>query len=246
MSGEVLAVDLGATSIRTAHYDVEGTMLGARTRRRTPYPCHPERLVALIAERARRHGVDRVAVGFPGQVRDGVVIDAANLTRSGGLATDFDPDLVREWTHFALRDELARATGCHTVLENDAAMAALGATTGCGTELVVTLGTGCGLALCRDGQLVPIRDVGNESLRGSASYDEVLGELGRRQGESRWLLNVVSAVSALAEEFAATAVYLAGGNSRRVSPRHFGERADHVFIARDDAALRGAWRASYA
>jgi polyphosphate glucokinase len=246
VSGEVLAVDVGATSIRTGHFDRHGTMIATRTRRRTPYPCHPERLLTLITERASRHAVERVSVGFPGNVHDGVVIEGANLTRPGGLATPFSEDLAAQWAHFPLRDELARTTQCHATVANDASMAALGATHGTGTELVVTLGTGCGLALCRDGELVRVRDVGNEMLRGSASYDEVLGELGRRQGESQWLVHVVAAVSTLAEEFGATTIHLAGGNSRRISPHHFGARAHDVVIAHEDAALRGAWRASYA
>jgi polyphosphate glucokinase len=246
VSGEVLAVDVGATSIRTGHFDRHGTMVAARTRRRTPYPCHPERLITLITERAQRHGVERVSVGFPGEVHDGVVIEGANLTRPGGLATPFNVELAEQWRNFPLRDELATATQCHTTVHNDAAMAALGASHGAGTELVVTLGTGCGLALCRDGELVRVRDVGNEMLKASASYDEVLGEIGRRQGESQWLVHVIAAVSALAEEFEATTIHLAGGNSRRISPHHFGSRSSDVIIAREDVALRGAWRASYA
>jgi polyphosphate glucokinase len=242
---EVLAVDVGATSIRMGRYNENGVMLAARSRRRTPYPCTPERLVTIVAERAARTDATVISLGFPGEVEDGVVLDAANLTRPGGLVTQMDEDLARRWRRFELDSNLEKATGCRVVVDNDAAMAARGTISGHGVELVVTLGTGCGLALARDGELVRVRDVGNEHLRGSATYDEVLGELGRRQGEEQWLVHVVATVNELASEFGATTVHLAGGNARRISPHAFGALAPHVHIARDDAALRGAFLASY-
>jgi polyphosphate glucokinase len=226
-------------------FNENGVMLAARSRRRTPYPCTPERLVAIVAERAGRSDVGVIGLGFPGEVDDGVVMDAANLTRPGGLSTAMDKDLAQQWHGFELDSNLEKATRCRVVVANDAAMAALGTISGTGVELIVTLGTGCGLALARDGALVRVRDVGNELLRGSATYDEILGELGRREGEEQWLQHVVTTVSELATEFGATTIHLAGGNSRRISPHAFGALAPDVHIAPDDAALRGAWRAAY-
>lgn len=241
---ELLAVDLGATSLRTARFDERGEMIGARSRRRTPYPCTPERLVALVAERARRTDVGTVSLGFPGEVVDGVIGDAANLTRPAGLLSPPSAELDRRWRGYELQVELAKATGCETIVLNDAAMAALGAMTGVGTELVITLGAGCGLALAHDGTLVKVRDVGNELLRGSETYDDVLGERGRRGDETAWLQHVVATVDALANEFHADVMHLGGGNARRISPHAFGARAGQIRIARDDVGLRGAFLAA--
>ncbi len=244
-AGDVLAVDVGATSIRLCRFNAAGEMVGARSRRSTPYPCPPEKIVKIVADRVAHSPVDKVGLGFPGEVDHGVVFDAANLTRLGGLDTPFDDEMSARWRQFPLQRRLHEATGCDVVVDNDAAMAALGCAHGRGVELVITLGTGCGLALVVDGALSPVRDVGHEMLKGSATYDDLLGERGRRDNESQWFVHVVSAVTALASEFAATSIHLAGGNARRLSPSSFGSWSDALTIERGDPALRGAWRACY-
>jgi polyphosphate glucokinase len=244
-TGEVLAVDVGATSIRMARFDREGAQLGARSRRSTPYPCTPEKLIAVVAERAGREPTQWIGLGFPGEVSAGVVMDGANLTRPGGVTTPVEEDLAARWRKFDLRSELETVTGCAVRVHNDASMAALGCTLGEGRELIVTLGTGCGLALVDNGALVPVRDVGADVLVGSDSYDALLGEQGRRRSEADWLVHVVSATTALATEFSATVIHLAGGNARRISPHAFGSWSSSVLIERDEPALFGAWRACY-
>jgi polyphosphate glucokinase len=241
---DVLAVDVGATSIKFASFTVGGEMLGAPSRRPTPYPCGPERLVECLVTRTRRLGPSAVGLGFPGEVDGGVVLDGANLARPGGPRTEVDPGLAASWRGFHLAAALESATGRPTVVLNDAAMAALGCATGTGTEIVVTLGTGCGLALLRGGQLVASRDVGDAPLIGSASHDEVLGERGRAADPEAWARHVVDAVSSLADEFGAGVVHLAGGNARRLSPRLFEDARTSVVIERGDPALLGAWRAT--
>jgi polyphosphate glucokinase len=240
-----LAVDVGATSIRMCLFAAAGALIGRRSRRPTPYPCTPERLIAVVSARFAQRPLARIGLGFPGDVRDGVVLDAANLTRPEGPGGARDPALAERWRGYDLRGSLAAATGAEVHVDNDAAMAALGCATGAGTELVVTLGTGCGLALVRDGELVRVRDVGDERLSGGETYDDVLGERGRQANEAEWTLRAVSAVSALAGEYEATTIHLAGGNARRLSPSAFGAWAGQVVIERDEPALRGAWRACY-
>jgi polyphosphate glucokinase len=186
-----------------------------------------------------------LGLGFPGEVIDGVVRDGANLARPGGAATPVDDELAARWRGFPLERILTEATNCDVRVANDASMAALGCATGVGVELMVTLGTGCGLALVRDGVLVRVRDVGADVLVGSESYDALIGEQGRRRNEAEWLVHVVTAVTELASEFSATSIHLAGGNARRISPHAFGSWAESVIIERDEPALRGAWRACY-
>ena len=241
----MLAVDVGATTIKMGHFSAVGVALAARTRRTTPHPCDPTRLVELIAQRAAHLEVERIGVGFPGEVDHGVVIDGANLTRSLGPMSPVDDELVKQWSGFALESELHRVSGLTVRVLNDAATAALGCARGVGVELVVTLGTGCGLALVRDGELVRVRDVGADTLVGSATYDDLLGERGRRRDEEKWIEHVVSAVTQLAHEFSATTIHLAGGNARRLSPYAFGEWGESLVIERNDPALIGAWRACY-
>jgi polyphosphate glucokinase len=238
----VLAVDIGATTIKMQPFSLEGEP-GRRSRRPTPYPCWPERLSELVARRALADEATHVGVGFPGRVEDGTVLDGANLTRATGPAGSVDENLRRRWNGFDLAEALGKLTGAAVVVHNDAAMAALGCATGERTELVVTLGTGCGLALVREGRLVPVRDLGDERLVGSETYDDVLGERGRRQDETRWSLYVIATLSELADQYGAGTIHLAGGNARRLSAHMFGDLAAHVVIERGEPALMGAWRA---
>ncbi len=242
-NSDVLGIDVGATSIKSRRFDAAGEPRGARSRKRTPYPCTPERLVELLSAMTQKVPVGRVGVGFPGSVHGGVVTDAANLTRLGGSNSPVDPDLARQWRAFDLRTALEVSTGAEVVVDNDAAMAARGCATGAGVELVVTLGTGCGIALLHDSALQPVRDFGSEPLIGALTYDELLGERGRKIDEAAWVLRVVDAVQALAAQFAATTTHLAGGNARRLSPNEFGAFATQLVIERDDPALLGAYRA---
>ena len=240
--GDVLAVDVGATSIKSRIFDSAGEARDSRSKRPTPRPCTPARLVELLATKCLEAGVERLGVGFPGEVDRGIVLDAANLSRRAGPGSPVEPSLFREWANFDLVGELQRATRCEVLVENDAVMAARGCLVGLGVEMVLTLGTGCGFALARNGDLIAVRDLGGEELIEGSSFDEVLGEVARSRDEARWQIHVQHAIDSLCAEFAVDVVHLAGGNARRLSPHQFVGGAEHVVIERDDPALLGAWR----
>ena len=146
---QIFAIDIGATNIKFSHVNDLGVLVRGVRRRPTPYPCSPARLVEFLDERIAKSGCRRVGVGFPGEFRDGHVVQPGNLSRPGGVATEKDPDLDALWRGFALQDALREKTGREVRVVNDATMAALGCIEGEGTELVLTLGTGLGLALAR-------------------------------------------------------------------------------------------------
>ena len=239
---QILAVDIGATNIKFSHVNEDGVLLRNPRRRPTPYPCTPERLVEFVEERITRSGCRRVGVGFPGEFRDGRVVRPGNLSRPGGITTEVDPGLEARWEGFALEDELRERSGRDVRVVNDATLAALGCVGPDGVQLVLTLGTGCGLALARDGRLQGVRDVGAEVFRDGRTYDQTLGERGRAQDEAAWLAALVAAADGFAAEFAATTVHFAGGNARRVTPAHFEGRPYRVVLNGNDAPLRGAAR----
>jgi polyphosphate glucokinase len=239
---DVLAVDVGATNIKFVRVDAQGRLRGAPKRRPTPHPCSPERLVEWIVQRVENFVVDRVGVGFPGEYEDGRVVRPGNLSRLGGVGTDIDGDLDEQWHGFALQDALRRATGRDVRVVNDATLAALGCCRGVGTELVVTLGTGCGLAVRVDGERHRVRDLGRTEFDDGRTFDQALGERARARDDRTWRGDVHRAVSALAAEFRATVVYLAGGNARRLSSELFRDSAFEIAIAGNEASLRGAAR----
>ncbi len=237
---DVLAIDVGATNIKFARIDAHGRLRSSLKRRPTPHPCPPERLVEWIVQRTRNFVVDRVGVGFPGEFEDGYVVRPGNLSRLAGVGSDIDPELDRRWQGFALEDTLRRETGRDVKVVNDATLAALGCCRGVGTELVVTLGTGCGLALRVRGERRRVRDLGRAEFDAGRTFDQALGERARAGDAERWRRDVISVVSALAEEFGASRVYLAGGNARRISSTAFAARRFGVEIAGNEASLRGA------
>ena len=245
MLDRVLAVDIGATKIKFCHCDRHGELLEVPRRRATPYPCTPERLIALLNERISKSRGSRVGVGFPGKFADGHVIRPGNLARPGGVTTEVDPALDRRWRNFALQDALRTATGRDVRVVNDATLAALGCCEGHGVELVLTLGTGLGLALEVEGTLQAVRDVGAEPFAEGRTYDQALGERSRSENPERWHTLLERAIREFTQEFGATTVHLAGGNARRVTPDLFTTLASPLVINGNEAPLQGAAKLFY-
>jgi polyphosphate glucokinase len=241
----VLAIDIGATNTKFCHVDRSGEFLEAPKRRPTPYPCSPARLIEMLVERIMASDCPRVGIGFPGEFWDGHVIRPGNLSRPGGVATEKDPVLDEQWRGFGLQAAMRDATHRDVRIVNDATLAALGSCDGKGVELVLTLGTGLGLALCIDGIVKKVRDVGAEVFVDGKTYDQSVGERARARDEQRWGELLVLAVKNFADEFGAITVHLAGGNARRVVPTLFSDLPFHVAINGNQASLRGAAKLFY-
>jgi polyphosphate glucokinase len=241
LCADILVIDVGATSIKSAELQRGGDVVGRVRRRKTPYPCGPERLVGLLADRIARSGCRRVAVGFPGEYVHDEVVRPGNLSRRAGAGTEILEDVERAWRGYRLGEALRVTTGRDVHVVNDATLAAMGCETGVGRELVLTLGTGLGIALVVEGNIVAIRDVGSALFRDNLTYDEAVGERARRSDDAQWRRRVVAATAELAQEFRAERIHFGGGNSRRVSPSWFAG-LPHVVIHGNDAPLRGAAR----
>ena len=241
----ILAIDIGATNIKFCHVNAQGELLESIRRKPTPYPCSPERLVELLSERILHSDARSVGVGFPGEFDNGHVIRPGNLSRPGGVSTEVDPELEEQWRGFALQEALQSSTGRDVRVVNDAKLAALGCCEGVGVELVLTLGTGLGLALCIDGQLQRVRDVGAAPFEKGMTYDQLIGERGRSHGEREWFHSLERAIRNFCTEFGAAVVHLAGGNARRVSPSHLALVECRVVINGNQAPLHGAARLFY-
>lgn len=232
-----LVVDVGATSIKWQSFHNE-LPVGPARRRRTPRPCTPTDLIEILEERAHSRRAESLAVGFPGDVAAGIILDPANLARADGPGTRVLPDVLALWDRFPLEAELQSRLQIPVVVVNDARAAALGCDVAQGRHLVLTLGTGLGVAMVIDGVVQEIDDVGGTPF-GSSTFDEHVGERARAADERRWLTDVVLVVQQLRETFATTTIHLAGGNARRISGQEFAWLGLPVVVEHENPALRG-------
>jgi polyphosphate glucokinase len=111
----------------------------------------------------------------------------------------------------------------------------LGAISGRGVEMVITLGTAFGSALFVDGKLVPNLELAlyPESKK---TYQDMLGDAARkRAGNRKWNKRLRRAIKALADVFNYERLYIGGGNSSKVQMK----LPDNVRVVPNECALLG-------
>lgn len=189
-----LVVDIGASGIKAALVNELGDLVGRRVRQDTPPSGMPSDLLDTIVTVAKNFkSFDRVAVGFPGIIIDGIVTQA--------------PNLAPQWKDFNLADVLRVRLKKPVRVANDADVQGFGAIAGQGVELVVTLGTGVGTSLFTDGHLVPNLEVGEDKLR---------NERLQKDGKKKWNRRLVKFIRRLEEKFHFSRLYIGGGNAKEV------------------------------
>lgn len=203
---QTLAVDIGGSGIKAIALDKAGNPLTERARVNTPKPAKPEPMVAAIAQLAEGQGdFDRVSVGCPGVVHDGVI---KRVT----------PNLDAAWIGFDLATVLAKRLGKPVRVANDADVQGWGAVTRQGLELVVTLGTGFGSALFINGRLVPNLELAHHPFHKDKTYEEHLGQAALdTAGKKRWNRRLEKAITTLQRLFNYDYLYIGGGNATKVT-----------------------------
>jgi polyphosphate glucokinase len=237
--GPTLVVDLGGTRVKAAVVD-DGGSVGPPVVEPTPYPLDPGTLVGLVDGLAASLGRPApVTLGFPGFVRGGRVITAPHFVTERGPGSPVRDDLVAAWDGAPLAGELEAALGCPALVANDAALHGAAVVEGRGLELVVTLGTGVGVALFSDGWLCPHLELAHHPLAGDETYNEHLGDAARRAvGDHAWGERVRAALVVLERLLRHDHLWLGGGNAERAGV------ADSERVTRIDplAALAGGAR----
>jgi len=221
-----LAIDIGGTGIKAALLDDAGSLIGERQRMPTPpKPVSPEDLVRAIDQVAGPLGTfERVSVGFPGYVRDGRVITAPNL------GTD-------SLAGFDLQSALAEHLGKPVRVLNDADVQGFGAVKGQGVEMVLTLGTGAGTALFRDGEIMPHLELAHHPVSGNKTYDEYIGNAARKKkGGKAWNKRVAKVIDILREVIRFDHLYIGGGNAKDI---HFPLPPDVTIVPNTDGLTGG-------
>jgi polyphosphate glucokinase len=225
-----LAIDIGGTGLKASVLDAEGKMLHDRVRIETPVGKPPEGIIeALAGLVAPLPAYDRISVGFPGVVRNGKVLTAANLGHPA-------------WIGYDLAKGLEKRLKKPTRVVNDADMQGLAAVRGKGVELVVTLGTGFGTALYLDGRLAPHLELAHHPFRKGESYEEQLGNAARKKaGAKKWNKRIQYAIETLRLLIHFDHLYIGGGNAKKIE---FTPDPD-VTVISNEAGIKGGvalWR----
>ena len=90
MTGEVLGIDVGGSSVKAGLVDVQrGTVSGALISAPTPRPCTPASLIPVLAALAGRlaGASGRAGVAFPSVIKGGTAYTAANID-AGWIGTN--------------------------------------------------------------------------------------------------------------------------------------------------------------
>ena len=200
-----LSIDIGGSGLKASVLDDAGQFMVPPVRVDTPRPLDPPKLVAALKELvAPLPRWDRVAVGFPGVVRRGVLRTAANLG-------------TEVFQGFDLEAALTDALGAPVRVANDAEVQGLAAVQGTGVELVVTLGTGFGSALFADGRPCAHLELGHHQFRSGRTYEEALGDEALNDvGKRKWRRRVGQAIDQLRVLTDFDHLYIGGGNARHL------------------------------
>ncbi|MCX4548497.1 ROK family protein [Streptomyces sp. NBC_01387] len=157
---QIFGVDIGGSGIKGAPVDLDrGDLAQERHKVLTPHPATPDGVADGVAEVVKNFAwTGTVGITFPGVVTEGTVRTAANVDKSwigvdaaaliGGrldlpvtVLNDGDAAGIAEMTFGAGRDRT-------------------------GTVILLTLGTGIGSAVFRNGNLLPNTELGHLELHG--------------------------------------------------------------------------------
>ncbi len=154
--GNILGIDVGATGIKGAIVDTEkGEMTSERFKLGTPEKSTPPNMLKVIQEIIKHFNWQGkpIGIGFPSIVSKGHTLSAANIDD--------------EWLNFPAEEFFTRELGAELKMINDADAAGIseryhGAAKDVkGTVILLTLGTGIGSAIFRDGLLIPNTELGH-------------------------------------------------------------------------------------
>jgi polyphosphate glucokinase len=212
-----IGVDVGGSGIKAAAVDLDtGEFVTPRLRVVTPNPSTPQKVIAAIARLVKRLSQDpdvppdaAIGVGVPTVVLDGI----------SRLASNIDPG----WIGFDVAGGLSKAMERPVTVLNDADAAGLaemrfGAGRGkAGTVLVLTLGTGVGSGLFRDGVLVPNTEFGQMEIRGRAAERRSAAAARTKRGLSwkAWATDLDEHIDRIDQLIWPNLIILGGGVSKR-------------------------------
>jgi polyphosphate glucokinase len=202
----VLAIDIGGSHIKATVLNSEGEYLSEYSKIETPISSTPENIIKAIKDLILpMPAFDKISVGFPGYVKDGIIQTAPNLGNNFWK----DVNLGK-----MLADELQKPVR----VVNDADFQGLALIKRKGLEMVITLGTGFGTALFMDGHLLPHLELAHLPVRKNKDYDEFIGEKAlNKEGLEDWNERMKEVLYTFKTVINYDNLFLSGGNAKRLN-----------------------------
>jgi polyphosphate glucokinase len=218
-----LAIDIGGTGLKASVLDPNGNMIADEVRIETPYPCPPDVMLGSLVKLVEPlPAYDRISVGFPGVVGKGNVITAPHFGN-------------RVWRDFPLASELGDRLGKPVRLLNDAEVQGFGVVVGRGLEVVLTLGTGAGTAVFREGELMPHLELAQHPIGKWGTYNDYVGDKAlKKKGKRKWNRRVEKTIKILHSLLHFDVLYIGGGNAKKIEIV-----PDNVIIVPNEAGITG-------
>lgn len=177
---EVLGFDIGGTGIKAALVDVKkGILASERIKYATPSKATPESVAPILKQILADFSYkgNKVGVGFPTLIKNNVCLTTNNIDSA--------------WLGTNLKNYFEEITGvkCRVLNDADAAGYAefkFGKIKDVeGTAILLTLGTGVGSALFRDGKMLPNTELGSLRFKGDMAEKYVSNKT-RKTEELDW------------------------------------------------------------
>jgi predicted NBD/HSP70 family sugar kinase len=188
----ILVIDIGGTNVKiwTSGEEEKLKIPSGKT-------LTPDVMIQKIHEVTADWKIDRVSIGYPGDVRNGrPVAEPWNL---GDGWVDFD---------------YAAEFKCPVRIMNDACMQALGSYEG-GRMLYLGLGTSIGCAFIIDGTIVPLA-LGHILLHGKENLEQCVNRTAMEKDLDRWKRRAAEAAVVFKNAFHADYVVLGGGHAKKL------------------------------
>ena len=200
-----LAIDIGGTGLKALVLGPDGAAVTERARVETPRPATPDAILRALWALIEPLGeFDRISVGFPGVVVDGITKTAPNLDKS--------------WQGFDLGKALAEGSRRPVRALNDAGVQGYGVIEGRGLEMVLTLGTGLGCALYLEGKYVPNLELAHHPFGNGKTYEEFVGAKALAKcGKKKCNKRVQKVIAQVMPIWNPRVVYLGGGNAKHIT-----------------------------
>ena len=175
-----LGIDVGGSGVKGAIVDTTtGELLSERVRIATPKPATPDKIAAVVAELVTTLDYSGpVGCSFPTVMVNGQARTAGNIDKS--------------WRGTQVDELFKDATRLDFVVHNDADVAGtaettLGAGRGLmGTVIMITIGTGLGSGLFRDGVLIPNIEIGRMPGKDGEPIEFYSSDRARKDNDLSW------------------------------------------------------------